>query len=243
MKSITIETAETLALRFRNSIGLNATEPISVKTIIRKLNIQTVYRPLSKNLYGLSLKTYDGEDSFMLINSSSTRGRQHFTIAHELYHLYYDDNPIPHFCNEDGKNPIEKSADKFASALLMPKDGIISYISPDEITQKEISVDTALRIEQLYNVSHSTLVLRLKDLKLITQKCVEDLLRLKIITEAKDRGYDLSLYKSGNSGLVIGDFGVIARKLYDDEKISEGYYIELLNMISYGSESKDSVGC
>lgn len=26
----------------------------------------------------------------------STRGRQHFTICHEFYHLFYDENPTPH---------------------------------------------------------------------------------------------------------------------------------------------------
>ena len=56
------------------------------------------------------------------------------------------------------------------------------------------------------------------------------------------RGYDRSLYQSGNEGLIIGDFGAKARELYDKEKISEGHYMELLNMINYG-ENKDSSRC
>jgi hypothetical protein len=50
------------------------------------------------------------------------------------------------------------------------------------------------------------------------------------------------LYKDGNHKLVIGDFGTYARKLYDEEKISEGHYMELLNIIGYG-ESEDCTGC
>ena len=37
-------------------------------------------------------------------------------------------------------------------------------------------------------------------------------------------------------GLVIGDFGEKARLLYESEKISEGHYIELLNMITDGRQ-------
>ena len=45
------------------------------------------------------------------------------------------------------------------------------------------------------------------------------------------RGYDSDLYTPGNEGLVIGDFGSKARKLFDEERISEGHYIELLNLL------------
>ena len=42
------------------------------------------------------------------------------------------------------------------------------------------------------------------------------------------------MYEAGNEGLVIGDFGEKARLLYESGKISEGHYIELLNMITNG---------
>jgi hypothetical protein len=48
---------------------------------------------------------------------------------------------------------------------------------------------------------------------------------------AREYGYDVSLYNLGNEGLVIGDFGEKARKLFDAEKISEGHYLELLHKI------------
>ena len=243
MKKLTLDTSETLARQMRGNLGVGNNEPISMKTVLRQLNVMAVYRPLSDKLFGLSLKSGDNQDMFILINSNSTRGRQHFTIAHELFHLLYDDNPKPHFCEKDmSKASIERSADMFASALLMPREGIISKIPADEIVSREISIETALLLGQLYGVSHSTLVLRLKELKIISQRHAEKLFALSVRHEAALRGLDLSLYNSGNQGLIIGDFGAKARKLYDCEKISEGHYIELLNMIGYG-ESKDCVGC
>lgn len=242
-KKLTIEAAELLATQLRAKLGVSLQEPVGMKTIIRHLNILTIYRPLSEKLFGLSLQSCDGGEKFMLVNSNSTRGRQHFTIAHELYHLFYDENPKPHFCMGDKtRNVTERNADMFASAFLMPKDGILKEISSEEIVSENISLDTALRLEQLYGVSHTTMVLRLKDIKVISQKQADILTNVSVRKEAALRGIDLSLYQKGNENLVIGDFGLKARKLYDDEKISEGHYMELLNMIGYG-ENKDCTGC
>ncbi|MCD8309777.1 MAG: ImmA/IrrE family metallo-endopeptidase [Prevotellaceae bacterium] len=232
MKKLTSDSAEFLALQMRNRLGIGANEPVNLKTVIRQLNIMAVYRPLSERFFGLSLKSSGGENMFMLINSNSTRGRQHFTIAHELFHLVYDENPKAHFSGQEAdKDPAERSANLFASAFLMPCKGVVGKIPAKEIAARRVSIETAIRLGQLYGVSHSTLVLRLKELKIIPELYAKRLLSVSIQREAALRGFDLSLYNPGNQGLVIGDFGTNARKLYDDEKISEGHYMELLNMI------------
>ena len=38
----------------------------------------------------------------------------------------------------------------------------------------------------------------------------------------------------GNENLVIGDYGEKARSLFENEKISEGHYLELLSLIQNG---------
>jgi len=234
MKKLTADIAENLALKFRMKVGLNITEPANAKTILRKLGILTLYRPLSGTLYGLSLKSPDGMSNFMLVNSNTTRGRQHFTVAHELYHLYLDKKPEPHFCNEEqeGKNIEEKNADTFASALLMPKQGLLDNISIDEINSEILPLATILRLEQYFSVSHQSLLYRLKCLKMISENELQKYLNVQIKDVARLYGYELSLYENGNENLVIGDFGVKARALFESGKISEGHYLELLKMIS-----------
>lgn len=240
MSRIDISRAEILAQKLRGELGLGAFAPVNVKTMLRQMNILTMYRPLSDKLFGLSLKSKDGVDKFMLINSQSTRGRQHFTIAHELYHLLYEENPLPNFCVSQGdnlhveKNAAELMADKFASAFLMPSEGILRMVSSEEIKSGKVALNTVIRLGQLYGVSHWTIVLRLKDLKLISQKYADELLAVSIKREASLRGIDLALYEPGNDGLIIGDYGILARKLYDKEMISEGHYLELLNVIGCG---------
>ena len=99
MKKLNLETAEILAGKMRSELlRVSDSEPLNMKTVLRQLNVMTLYRPLSDSLFGLSLLTPDKQHRFMLVNSNSRRGRQHFTIAHELFHLYYDENPKAHFC-------------------------------------------------------------------------------------------------------------------------------------------------
>ena len=83
---------------FRADNGLSASEAINLKSLLLKLNVLTIFRPLSDNFSGMCLKDGSGH-RFMLVNSSHSRGRQHFTIAHELYHLYIESKPTPHKCN------------------------------------------------------------------------------------------------------------------------------------------------
>lgn len=232
VKRLRIDDAELLAQKFRADIGLSATEPVSVKSILRRLNIQTIYRPMSENSYGVSVKT-PNNIMFVLVNSNSTRGRQHFTIAHELYHLYFDEAPTPHICGEAGKNPTERNADMFASAFLMPRVGVLKNIPKEELGN--VSISTVLKLEQLFQVSRSTLLIRLESLNVITKKQYEELSKYSVKESAKNYGYtDLSLYEKGNEGISITDFGEKARKLFDQGMISEGHYMELLNMLQYG---------
>ena len=231
MKTLTITEADSLAAKFRTGLGMGLAEPVNVKTLIRLLGITVVYRPLSSNSYGISCLS--GDKRFILVNSNSTRGRQHFTIAHELYHLYYDENPTPHMC-DSVVGPEEKNANRFAASLLMPKEGILAMVSKEEIVRHTIPLASVLRMEQLFGVSRLTLLIRLKDLGLVSPLCLEGLKASSIKGAAQSYGYDLSLYEPGNEGLVIGDFGEKARMLFEQGKISEGHYMELLNMIRDG---------
>jgi Zn-dependent peptidase ImmA (M78 family) len=109
----------------------------------------------------LSLITPDKKHKFILVNSNISIGAQNYTVAHELFHLYFDENPKPHLCGQEHNEPTERSANIFASVFMLPKEGILKNISHEEIINKEVKIDTCLRLEQLYEVSHKTFILRL----------------------------------------------------------------------------------
>ena len=114
----------------------------------------------------------------------------------------------------------------------MPQDSILHQLPSAESLHNSISVSTVLRLEHLYGVSRVAMLYRLKAIGLIDEKKLQELLKVPAIETAREHGYDTSLYKSANDGLVIGNFGSLARQLFEKGKISEGHYEELLNMIS-----------
>ena len=237
---------EKQVLEFRMDNGLSTSEAITLKSLLLKLNILTIFRPLSDNFSGMCLKDTSGH-RFMLINSNQPRGRQHFTIAHELYHLYMEERPTPHKCNPGfgNKNPVEQCADMFASSLLMPEAGLCQLIPETELKTKDISIATILKLEHYFSVSRSALLYRLLNIGLISENTRSRLAEIRVKYSARCFGYDTALYEPANEGLVIGDFGEKARFLFEQEKISEGHYLELLHKININGtqENEDSARC
>jgi Zn-dependent peptidase ImmA (M78 family) len=131
------------------------------------------------------------------------------------------------------KDPAEINANTFASALLLPQAGVLQSIPTDEIMNRHITTATMLRVEQLFGVSHQSLCYCLRHLRLLTEEELQDHLAesMNIQQIAAEYGYDLALYQPGNEGVVIGDFGEKARLLFEQERISEGHYVELLNLL------------
>lgn len=230
--------AEDLARKFRSDNDYSMSEPIIIKTLLTKLRILTMYKPLSENAYGLSTRSADRKDKFIMVNSESSKGRQHFTIAHELYHLYLDENPHPHVCRKDGKKDrAEVMADAFASALLLPREGVVKAIPTEEIISRNVSLATVFSLEQYFRVSHQSVLFRLKHLCLITEETLQSMLNIKIRDVAPQYGiFDMSLYEKGNENVILSDYGFRAKFLFDNEKISESHYNQLMRLISNGKK-------
>jgi Zn-dependent peptidase ImmA (M78 family) len=218
---------------FRERNGISSSEAIRLKSLLLKLNVLTVFKPLADGFSGMSLKINDSA-RFILINSSHSLGRQHFTIAHELYHLYIQEKFEIHQCKTglfDTKNKEEYNADYFASCLLMPEIGIHELIPDEELNKKKISLQSIIKLEQYFSVSHSSMLVRLKMLGLLDQKAFDYYKTFKATETAQQYGYDTSLYKEGNQNVVVGNYGEKAKMLFDKEKISEGHYLELMQQI------------
>ncbi|PWD98775.1 ImmA/IrrE family metallo-endopeptidase [Marinilabilia rubra] len=221
------------ASEFRAKYGFANFDPIRLKSLLLKLNVITLFKPLSENFSGMAVKVENAR--FMLINSNHSLGRQHFSISHELYHLFIQENFTPHHCSAGSfnrKDSTEYQADLFAAHLLMPKEGIISLIPDHELGKDKISLETILKVEHYFSCSRKALLIRFKELGLISSKTIDNF-KSDIILSARKHGYYDSLYRPGNKDVVIGDFGSLAKRLFDKEKISEGHYLELMNSIGF----------
>ncbi len=217
-----------LAMEFRSDNGLGKSEPIRLASLLMKLNVNTFFREIDKNISGISIRIND--DKFILINSANPLGRQHFTICHELYHLFYEENFESNICFTESREKItsiEKKADLFASYLLLPEEGILELIPSEELKLNKIQLSTLIKIEQYYSSSRQALLMALKRMKIIDSSCYTKFCK-DIFKEVKILGYDTTLYASGNKGKIIGNYCEKAKRLYDSGKISLQNYISIL---------------
>jgi Zn-dependent peptidase ImmA (M78 family) len=216
------------AVEFRQENGLNNTEPILLKSILLSNNVLTVYKPLSGSFSGMAIKAADKK--FILINSNHSLGKQHFTIAHELYHLFKQPDFKFRSCitaKFDKTDIQEYYADLFAAELLLPEDGIYKQIPDDELKKDKIQLPTILKLEQYFYTSRAALLYRLKTLGLISIPKFNEY-SVDIKRGAINHGFDTRLYEKGNEGLVIGQYGQLAKELYDADVISESFYMSLM---------------
>lgn len=223
---------ELKAMDFRQRNGYSSTEPVHLKSLLLKLNVLSVFRQLSADFSGMAILI--GSNRFMMVNTEQRQGKQHFTIAHEIYHLFIQDSFTSQQCKTgrfDTKDPEEYKADLFAAFFLLPSDGIKKMIPTDELKRNsEISLQTILKIEQFYSVSRTALLYRLKALGFINS-VIYDKYSVDVIKSAVYYGYPVALYEKATNQSVIGDYGVLAQQLFSSGEISESHYFELMDAI------------
>jgi Zn-dependent peptidase ImmA (M78 family) len=227
---------EKKAFAFRQQNGLSSAEPIRLKSLLLKNNVLTLFKPLSGSFSGMAIKIGD-QNRFMLVNCEQNIGKQHFTIGHELYHLYIQENFTAQKCTagafDGSKDPEEYRADLFAAFLLLPEEGIKQMIPDEELKRgANISLQTILKIEHFYSVSRRALLYRLLNLEFINQATYDEHTSA-VKKGAAQNGYPTHLYERGNANEIIGDYGVLANKLLEVDKISESHYLELMGAIGF----------
>lgn len=245
MKVLNETLLESKANKFRIQCGISLDAAIDFEKILPGLDVMTVFKPLEGDFSGMALKTKN--NSFMLINSNNQLGRQHFTIGHELYHLFEQENFSFQMCKTgmfNKKHPEEYNADVFSSYLLMPESAIKKLLPEKEIGRRsKISLATIIQLEQYFKVSRRALLVRMSKLKLIDFATYEQYLT-GVIKSAKEHGYSEELYKPTQQR-VLGNYGIKAKELFDKEKISESHFYSLMldiginldtNFEDYGEE-------
>lgn len=148
--------------------------PVPVEKLAGLLKAQIVLQPFDGEVSGVVYRNPDGS-SVIGVNSSHTRQRQRFTIAHEIGHLllHADENlhvdknfPIGLRNGISSKSVDENEieANQFAAALLMPPDLIERDIRP------YIGADVLYAIRKLaqkYKVSEQAMSIRLSALRYV----------------------------------------------------------------------------
>ena len=200
--------------------------PINIfNLVLNKLkDLTLVFLVMDKDISGASIKCEDF--SIIYINSKHSKGRQAFTIAHELYHLSVDENTLNLCANSHEE--IEKRANLFASCFLMSNGALELYEKEHNI--KNWSLNDIIDAEQYFQISHKAMLKRLLKSKKLSKKDYEKY-KKDIETNASKRGYDLSLYNPflEKDYFTLGNYITLTELAHEKELISRGKKEELLN--------------
>lgn len=216
---------------FRRKIGVDESSPILVKEVLSKLHIFTMYREMSLGVSGMSIRNAEGQMG-ILVNSALPLGRQHETIAHELYHLFYDSNPQAHICQDYRDDVAERSATEFSKLLLLPEAGVHPYFNGVNMTNREELLRLVLVLENRFRVSRDFVILYLEEHKLCSDEMLSFLREDDCRLSSEKFGYGTKLYEPGNANLVISDYEEKAKLLLDRQVISMGHYNELITQLT-----------
>lgn len=235
------------ARELRENLGVDADSPVDIFAIVQNIeDLTLVFYPLSKNISGAC---YKGEDSkLILINSNMSIGRQRFSLAHELFHIYYDEEmgTKVSLSNIGSGDKKEREADQFASYFLIPQYAHEKIIKNK--IGKKLCLEDVIKLEQYYGVSHQAMLYRLLDENFISNN-EKDSMQSGIISKAARLGYDTSLYYPSSDEkkiLTIGHYVNRAEKIFEEDLISMGKYEELLldafrDDIVYGEDGHEYV--
>jgi len=119
-----------------------------------------------------AFSTWKGDTPFVFLNRFKSAERSRFDAAHELCHLTMHRHGGP-----TGRS-AELEANRFASAFLMPRSGVLGHL-PEQPHLREL-----LRIKRIWNVSVAALCHRLHELNALSEWYYKSLM-----VEISRRGY------------------------------------------------------
>ena len=233
----------------RKRLGEDDSSPIDIFSLVQELEgLTLVYYPMGEKLSGMCIKGQKG-NNLIAINSAMTIGRQRFSMAHELYHLFFD-NCMMSVCGKRlnyGKE-VEQSADMFASYFLMPEAALIAFAgriienrhsdddtgrsnSTKSAVETQLTLDDVIRIEQYFGISHQAAVYRLMHTSYLSNDEGTRLLNMSVRRRAEALGYSPALYlplPADKQYMTYGHYVKQAERLMERELVSCGKYEELL---------------
>lgn len=186
-------------------------------------NLTIVWFPMVDELSGCCRKTSD--DKVICINSKHSKGRQNFTLAHEIYHLLFEDSKDSFVCNLNSDEESEKNANNFASSLLIPNIALYEFMNRNSITKWNLR--DVIKCEQYFQISHIAMLCKLRRENLISY---DEFLsfRHNVKRVAWNLGYDLSLYESTKEYYTLGEIIPLSNLAYDKKRITGGKFDEIL---------------
>jgi Zn-dependent peptidase ImmA (M78 family) len=192
-------------------------------------SLTLVFYPMSERISGMCMR--GSGDVLIAINSAMTHGRQRFSMAHELYHYFYDEMDTVICASDIGESSaVERNANIFASFFLAPPAALSTAIKELKKAKPALGLSDVIKLEQFFGMSRQAMLIRLIDEGELSPEDTVPM-RNNVISNAMALGYDDTLYRplpEGKDRKTYGRYIKRAEELLQRGLISDGKYEELL---------------
>lgn len=150
---------ENAALQVRRKWGLGNDTIASVCRILELVGIKVLELDIDEDVDGLCGWVNKKTPFIVLKKNNVTVERKRFTALHELAHILFP------CLNEMDYKRKERMCHRFASAILLPKEVVDTYVGK---VRDNLSVAELSSLRSMYGISVAAIVHRLKDLNVIS---------------------------------------------------------------------------
>jgi len=157
-----------LASKIGYMLNLGSRPALSLQKVMEQiLQIKILFIELSD--FGSAAATVHPElGAAIVVNNEEAPWRINFTLAHELFHVITWDtfSPAEMEADEQLFTDIEKKADRFASALLLPEAEVRQELTK-KIMEQKLPLSDIVDVAREFGVSTSAILYRMANLRLI----------------------------------------------------------------------------
>ena len=217
-KSTSFGQAEQLASNARRSMDLGGRPAMSLAEVLQeRFGVKLFLDDLGGGGSAACVRT--DSDAAVLLHRHETPWRQRYSLAHELFHLVTWDAVLdawPHG-NQRTTWPerVEKLANVFASALLLPSDDLRAEFQ-SRFEGREASHPEVVNMARAYGVSTEALLWRLRSLGLISEDAGPETARRPVVSQdgpgKHAEALDRPAPRSSGSIRTAGSLGVQDRQ-------------------------------
>lgn len=127
----------------------------------------------------------------VVVNTDMTLGRQVFTLAHELAHVFFhsQETDVVVSTRPQRDTGRERFADAFAGELLVPGDALRETVAELEVWEELADPVVIVHLQRHFGVSFATLLVRLRQENLIDGSTYEELGAISPSRLARALGY------------------------------------------------------
>ncbi|MDQ5987446.1 MAG: hypothetical protein CSYNP_03186 [Syntrophus sp. SKADARSKE-3] len=216
-----------LASKIGNMLNLGSRPAPSLQRVMEQsLQIKILFVELSD--FGSAASTVHPElGTAIIVNNEEAPWRINFTLAHELFHIitWNTLSPAEMENNEQSFSEIERKADRFASALLLPEVEIRQELDKRVIEQK-LPYSDIVDVAREFGVSTSALLYRMANLRFMPWEKANDLAKSDELTMI-----DRRIRKDATCEAPVSErFILLSVKCLRKGLISRGKFAEILGI-------------